>query len=105
MLCIKCCSNANAPAEVRRHIDMQSFAHDGVLREALSAYVATQVTMPFPGGQQHQPMDVGVVKGKQKQAEKARDKQRNPPITRGRGRAIPGARVRTPPAASSRVVQ
>ena len=42
---------------------MQSFASARILRETLSAYVASQQVLLPPGGQQPQPMDVGHVKG------------------------------------------
>ena len=85
---------------------MSSLAYDNVMREALGAYVATQMSMQPPGGQQHQPMDVDAVKGKQK-GENGKGKGRNLSNqegreTKARARARARARAMTPPATSLR---
>ena len=58
-----------SPAEVRRQVDMQSFAS-----------AASQQVMHPPGGQQPQPMEVGQVKGWKGKRGKGNHKGKHPPL-------------------------
>jgi hypothetical protein len=49
----------NAPAQIKAHVEMQTFTTSVELREALSGYVALRQASAPPGLQEAVPMDVG----------------------------------------------